>query len=476
MKPEFTRAAPHATPPDATTRATSQGGRAITRMLGAAAFVAAAAVGGQAGAWSLKEAAAPYKGTTISIVGLERPSYEAAKKLTPEFEKETGIKVKWTSFPYENTLKEETLNFVANSEQFDVILSDVVWPVNFAGAKWTVPLDRFMKDPKLADPALDMKDFFPVWLASFTVDGKLYGLPFDSYAGLLYYNKSMLKAAGIDKPPATWDALREDAKKLTDKDKGVYGYALQSARGETQTADAFARFLWPWGGSFLNIADKKVTVNDAGAVKGMEFRQSLLPYMPSGIVADDHSQVVELLNQKKAAMITEWSAFYPTLSTGPLGDDLGIAPEPVGPDRGASAFGGFAYMISSQVSQKKQDAGWLFVQWLTSKEMAKPLIENGAVVARMSADKDPALQAKYPNLKPMVETWEKATIPDWRPQLQCYPRFSDIVSNWGSEIELGQVKIKEGLDKMAGELTSYMNSSNCWANANTPQKFIEMYK
>ncbi|HEU4684499.1 MAG TPA: sugar ABC transporter substrate-binding protein [Nitrospira sp.] len=463
-----------------TTRLPADEGRAskrrLARLLSTAVFGVTCMCASHAFAWSLKEAAAPYKGTTISVVGLDRPSYKAAEKLTPEFEKETGIHVQWTDFPYENTLKEETLNFVANSEQYDVILSDVVWPVNFAGAGWAVPLDHFMKDPKLADPNLDLKDFFPVWLASFTVDKKLYGLPFDSYAGLLYYNKAMFKDAGIENPPKTWDELKADAQKLTNKDKNVYGYALQSARGETQTADAFARFLWPWGGRFLDLEHKKILVNDPKSVAGMEFRQSLLDVMPSGIVSDDHSQVVEMLSQKQVAMITEWSAFYPTLSTGPIAGDLGIAPEPKGPDGAYAAFGGFAYMISSQVAKPKQNAGWLFIQWLTSKEMAMPLIENGAVVARQSADKDPAAQAKFPNLKPMVETWETATVPDWRPQLQCYPRFSDIVSDWGSRIELGQSSIKDGLNSMASDLEKYMQTSGCWSHGNTPQKYISMYK
>ncbi len=445
--------------------------------LGLATALAAFGLSGTAAtAWSLKEAAAPYKGTTINIVGLDRPSYKAAQELTPEFEKETGIKVNWTNFPYENTLKAQTLNFVANSGQFDVILSDVVWPVNFAGAGWAVPIKTFMDDEKLADPALDLKDFFPVWLASFTVGGKLYGLPFDSYVGLLYYNKAMFREAGIDGPPRTWDELKADAETLNDKSGGVYGYALQSARGETQTADAFARFLWPWGGRFLDFDNKKILVNDAQARNGIAFRQSLLPLMPPGIVSDDHSQVVQILSQKKVAMITEWSAFYPTLSTGPVAADLGIAPEPKGPDGAYAAFGGFAYMISSQADRKKQNAGWLFVQWLTSKKMARPLIEKGAVVARQSADKDPAMQAKFPNLKPMVETWETSVVPDWRPQLQCYARFSDIVSEWGSKIELKQVSQQEGLDNMAANLKAYMDQSKCWTKGNEPQNYISMYK
>ena len=432
---------------------------------------------GSARSWDLAQAAAPYKGTSITVVGLDRPSYAAARVLTPEFEKTTGIKVNWTSFPYENTLKEETLNFVSNSQQFDVILADVVWPVTFADSKWVVPLDHFMGDAKLADPDLDLKDFYPVWLASFTVKDKLYGLPFDSYAGLLYYNKAMLKAAGFDQPPATWDDLAKTyGPKLTDKGKGTFAYALQSARGETQTADAFARFLWPWGGRFIDPSGKKVLVNDDGAQQGMAFRHALLPYMPPGIVSDDHTQVVQMLSQGRVAMITEWSAFYTTLSKSPVANDLGIALEPKGPKGDYAAFGGFAYEISSQVPEKHQDAAWLFVQWLTSKAMARPLIEHGAVVARASADEDAQVQAKNPVLKPMVQTWQTATVPDWRPQMQCYPRFSDIVSDWGSRIELGQVADKQGLDSMEKELTSYMQQSRCWNGVNNPESYVAQYK
>jgi len=434
-----------------------------------------AAAAGGARAWDLATAAAPYKGTSITVVGLDRPSYAAARALTPQFEAATGIKVQWTSFPYENTLKEETLNFVSNGQQFDVILSDVVWPVTFAGSKWVLPLDKYMNDTKLADPELDLKDFYPVWLASFTVGGKLYGLPFDSYAGLLYYNKAKLKAAGFDGPPGTWEDLAKVyAPKLTGA--GSFAYALQSARGETQTADGFARFLWPWGGRFIDPASKKVLVNDEAAQQGMAFRQSLLPFMPPGIVSDDHTQVVQMLTQGRVAMITEWSAFYTTLSQSPIANDLGIAPEPKGPKGDYAAFGGFAYMISAQATQAHQDAGWLFTQWLTSKAMARPLIDGGAVVARASADGDLTVQAKHPVLQPMVETWLHATVPDWRPQMQCYPRFSDIVSDWGSRIELEQVAIKPGLDSMEKDLSSYMQQSRCWAGVNDPQTYVAQYK
>ncbi|NNC23366.1 sugar ABC transporter substrate-binding protein [Salinisphaera sp. USBA-960] len=448
------------------------------RVIGGAALAALAGMlfSGSAFAWNLKEAAAPYKGTTITVVGLERPSYEAAQELTSRFEDKTGINVKWVSLPYESALKAETLNFVSHSNQYDVILSDVVWPVTFANAGWVVPMKKFTSNDKLRNPKLDLGDFFPVWAASFTINDKLYGMPFDSYAGLLYYNKKKLKDAGFDGPPKTWSQLAKYAEKLTDKSQKQYGYMLQSANNETQTADAFARFLSPWGGQFLNVDEEKVTVNSPQAVEGLKFRRRLVNMMPSGIVSDDHPQVVQALIQGKAAMITEWSSFYTSLKQSKIGDHLGVAPEPQGPKDSASAFGGFAYMVSSQIPKEKQNASYLFIQWLTSKKMAKPLIEHGAVVARQSANTNPEIQSEYPYLKPMVKTWRHSTVPDWRPQLKCYPKFSNIVSDYGSRMEQKQQPVKKTLDKLADKLSSYMKSADCWQGANTPRKYVSKYK
>ena len=419
-------------------------------------------------AWSLQEAAAPYKGTTIQVVGLERPSYAAAQALTSEFEKETGINVKWVIFPYESTLKAETLNFVSGSNQYDAILTDVVWPGVFGTNKWVVPVKQFMDNPALADPSFDMSDFVPIWLKAFTWGDQLLGLPFDSYSGLLYYNKCLLNDAGFSSPPTTWQELRDTyGPKLTDASKGVYAFALQSARGETQSADAFARFLWPWGGSFLNPTTFEPEVTSADSQAGIEFRHSLLKYMPPGIVSDDHAQVVQLMAQGKAAMITEWSSFYATLAdptSSTITDCLGVTTEPAGPKAKVAAFGGFAYMVSSASPQKRQDAAWLFIQWLTSKQMAKPLVDKGAVVARLSADNDPALQAKYPYLKPMVDTWmNDGTLYYFRPRFPQWPQISEIVSNYGTQIELGQITIQNGLQSIATEMRKVLDQAGYYS-------------
>ena len=71
---------------------------------------------GAAQAWTLEEAAAPYKGTEIKAIFLDRPGYAAAIKLLPEFEKKTGIKVSYETVPYENSREREVLSFTSGEQ------------------------------------------------------------------------------------------------------------------------------------------------------------------------------------------------------------------------------------------------------------------------------------------------------------------------------------------------------------------------
>ena len=406
------------------------------------------------GGWSLKEAAAPYAGTEIKAFFLERPGYVAAQKLIPQFEAETGIKVTWDVTPYENSLEKQTLDFTGGTAQFDVVLIDVVWIGNFAANGWVVPMEKFYNDPKLADPNLNLSGFFPILLDSFgTWDGKVYGLPFDNYAGLMYYNKCMLKEAGFDNPPATWQELYEKYGPALTKD-GKYAYALQSRRGETQSADSFMRMVWPFGGSLLKD-DFSSNLSSPESLAGLKFRQDLMKYMPPDIVSYDHDETVQALAQGNVAMITEWSAFYATLSnpnTSKITDCLGITVEPEGPAGRKPALGGFSLGVNASSSEAKQAAAWLFIQWVTSEAMARQYIEAGGVSGRMAPYKDAELIAKYPYFAPLAESWEKYGNAIFRPRFPEWPAISDVIAQYGTEIMLGSISVEEGVKQIEAQM------------------------
>lgn len=424
----------------------------------AGALVAGTAVE-KAGAWSLDEAAKPYAGTQLNVVFLLRPGYEAAAKMLPEFEKKTGIKVNIIKQPYENALGEQVRDFVAHGD-LDIALIDLVWIGNFADNNWIVPIDKFVNNPKLKDPDLDINDFFPLVLNAFGGwNGKIYGLPFDNYSGLMFYNKCMLKDAGFDRPPETWAELKDVyGPKLTKN--GKYAFALQSKRNETQSADSFARMLWPFGGSFL---DKTFHSNlmSKESQAGLKFRQDLMKYMPPGIVSYDHAEAVNALAQGDVAMITEWSAFYSTLTdpkTSKLGDCLGIAPEPKGPAGRKPALGGFSLAVASQADEKTQDAAWLFIQWVTSKANAKRYLELGGVPARQSVYKLPDVAEKYGFVKALVESWQDG-VPEFRPRFAEWPTITEIIQEWGTKMMLGEVTTEQGAKEIGTRMEKVLKEA-----------------
>ena len=431
--------------------------------LSAGAIVAMTVRGSAQSSWSLEEAAKPYAGVSIKAAYLDRPGYKAAAVLVPEFEKMTGIKVENEVIPYENTREKEVLDFTAKSAEYDVALVDVVWVGEFAANGWLTPLSKFSSDPKLADPALNLKGFFPILLDSFGTWNKvLYGLPFDNYAGLLFYNKCMLQKAGFNRPPKTWDELKDVyAPKLTNAKNGQYAYALQSRRGETQSADSFMRMLWPFGGSLIDAKTFEPNLLSAASQKGLNFRQDLMKYMPPGIVDYDHNEAVNGLAQGKVAMITEWSAFNGTLNdpkSSKIGKCLAVTTEPAGPAGIKGALGGFSYGINSSSSDKEQAAAYLFIQWITSEAKAKDYVRAGGVSARTSAYKDPAIQKAFPFTVPMVKAWNQGN-PVFRPRFPEWPSISEVIALTGTEMMLGKVSVKDGATQINAKVKDILNKA-----------------
>ncbi len=434
----------------------------ISSMALATALLAGTAAS-DAQAWSLEEAAKPYAGTEIEVVFLLRPGYEAAKEMLPEFEEKTGIKINIIDHPYENSLGEQVRDFVAQGD-LDIALIDLVWIGNFAENEWIVPIEKFTSNPDLLDPELDIDDFFPLVLNAFGGwNGTIYGLPFDNYSGLLFYNRCMLEEAGFDGPPATWEELKDTYGPALTKD-GKYAYALQSKRNETQSADSFARMLWPFGGSFLDAEFKSNLLSDESQT-GLKFRQDLMQYMPEGIVSYDHAETVNALAQGDVAMITEWSAFYSTLTspeTSTITDCLEIAPEPTGPAGRKPALGGFSLAVASQADEDEQAAAWLFIQWVTSKANAQKYLELGGVPARQSVYQEPGVAEEYGFVDALVESWQEG-VPEFRPRFAEWPQITEIVQEWGTKIMLGEVTTEEGAEEIGTRMEAVLEESGYYS-------------
>ncbi len=416
--------------------------------------------------WGLAKAAEPYRGVTVTASFLPRPGYEAAINLIPEFEKLTGIKVKWESIYYEQMRNALVLDFTSDTPKFDIVLIDIVWLGEFVSAGWIMPLIPFYRDPALADPNLDLSDFFPILFEPLgTWDQKIYGLPFDNYSGLLYYNRCMLEEAGFDRPPDTWQELKDVYGPALTKNN-QYAFALQSAEGETQSADAFMRFIWPFGGSLLT-ENFEPNLSSPESLAGLKFRQDLMRYMPPEVVNMEHEDVIEALAEGRVAMITEWTGWYKWLTspdTSQISDCLGVTIEPAGPAGRKPALGGFSLGINSRSSPEKQAAAWLFIQWITSKEMAPVYIEAGGVPGRRSAYKDDKLKRQFSYFEPLVLSWDKYGNAIYRPRFQEWPAISRIIAATGTEMMRGNISVEEGARRIDDQVYYILYESDYYGS------------
>ncbi len=72
----------------------------------------------------------------------------------------------------------------------------------------------YINDSKYGMAKEDLNDISKVFRDDNQWDGKYYSLPFNKSTNVLFYNKTLLEKAGL-KVPATWDELKDAAKKLT---------------------------------------------------------------------------------------------------------------------------------------------------------------------------------------------------------------------------------------------------------------------
>ena len=111
----------------------------------------------------------------------------------------------------------------------------------------------------------DLEQFYP---GAKDADGRIYGLPNNSNCLALLCNMDILKAAGVENPPTTWEELREVCEKTTNPDDGVYGLAMCAISNEEGT---FQYIPWMYGAG-SSVAD----VDDKAGVEALTFLSDLV--------------------------------------------------------------------------------------------------------------------------------------------------------------------------------------------------------
>lgn len=89
--------------------------------------------------------------------------------------------------------------------------------------------------------------FVPSTIDALTIDGELYGLPYNSNARVLLYRKDILEKHGLE-VPSTWEELLSVAQAITENEPEMYGLGLTTAAGSPRTFQEFISFFFQVNG------------------------------------------------------------------------------------------------------------------------------------------------------------------------------------------------------------------------------------
>lgn len=297
-------------------------------------------------------------------------------------------------------------SFESRDTDIDVLSADVVWTATFAERNWVKNLShRFFEDYQASA-------FVPEALNSVSYQNEVWGVPWYTDLGILYYRKDFLQQFGFTAPPATWTELAIMAHTIKDANFTKYGYVFQGGNYEGGVANA-CEFIWNAGGQVLlgnfSIDDETaqaplLMINSQEAIQGIEDAQNLVAggVAPSDVFQYKEAEALAAFENGDAIFMRSWPTAYHQIvsqQTPISAADVGVAALPVSKEGNPSysCLGGWNLMVSAFASEEEQEAAWVFIEYLTDEMQQRTLaLQGGNLPALRSLYDDEALIAQVP--------------------------------------------------------------------------------
>lgn len=241
-----------------------------------------------------------------------------------------------------------------------------------------------------------VNDFFPAFLEN-SVDGSgvMWTVPFQRSTPILYYNKDLFRAAGLDpeQPPRNRDELVDYAVALTNDD--TYGLYVPSAGFPYWL---FQSFAIAHGQNVVGQSPTEVFFNTPEVVDALTFFMSLTEehaVMPPGALSFFDAPG-EFFDERAAMIYHTTGSLTNILQNASFEVGVGFLPSgPAGADGGGygAPTGGGNLYIFSNITPEEQQAAWQWVEFITSPEIqADWTVNTGYIAARSSAWETDTLQ------------------------------------------------------------------------------------
>ena len=382
--------------------------------------------------------------TTLTIATVNNGDMIIMQKLSPKFEKDTGIKLNWVVLE-ENVLRQRmTTDIATKGGQFDVMTIGAYETPIWAKQGWLTSLDD------LGD-TYDYKDLIPQVKDGLSLDGHMYAAPFYAESSFTYYRKDLFEKAGITMPEKpTYAQIAEYAGKVTDKKNGIYGICLRGKPGWGENMAFLGTAVNAFGGEWFDMKwQPQLTTQPWKDTIGW-YLDVMKKDGPPGPTANGFNENQALFASGKCGMWIDATSgagrvYDPKQSQ--VADKIAFTAAPV-TDKNPKASGWFwSWNLAIPTSTKHADAAKRFIAWATSKDYVKMVGESeGWVAAPPGTRLSTYASADYQKAAPFAPTVLKAIettdpkhptvnpVPYTGVQFVAIPEFQAIGTNVGQTI------------------------------------------
>nr|WP_246079649.1 ABC transporter substrate-binding protein [Paenibacillus piri] len=332
-------------------------------------------------------------------------------------------------------------------------------------SKTTTQMQKFIDMDKY-----DLSQLEPNIVSYYTHSGKLDSMPFNTSNAILYCNKDLFKAAGLDpeKPPKTFDELQKSADAITKTGKAsganfaIYGWFM-----EQLLANQGAEYVNNSNGRSALATES--TVNGDAGIKTLTWWKNLVDSKAAinlGRKTDDSKKA---FSAGQVGMILESTASLKGLvdsAQGKFEVGTGFLPKPSDGKEGGVIVGGASLWIMNDRPDDEQKAAWDFVKYLASpKVQAYWHINTGYFPITKAAYEDQTVKdnmKKFPQFQTAVDQLHqtKSNSATQGAVIGVFPEARQIVEGAIEEVINNKKSPKEALDGASKEITSKIQQYN----------------
>ena len=362
-----------------------------------------------------------------------------AHYMIDEFNKKYGpeLNAKLVEFPA--SADEQRNQFIqrqqAKSGDCDVFSADVIWTAEFASQKWLYDMTPYMEEKK--------SEYIEAPVETVTYDGKIWGVPETSDAGLLYYNTDK-----VDSIPETWQEVYEQAEQ-----EG--GIVYQGAAYEGLTCD-FLELFFGAGGEVLSEDGTKATINEGGAegpgVKALTFMADGIKNgaAPKAVTTYMEPESLTAFQTGKYAYMRNWPYAYALNQKAKrVKDNFDVGPQPTFEGgEPAGILGGHNSVIS--VYSKNPGAALKLIEHIGSPEIQKAYAAQfslSPVKAAIYDDKE--VQKAIPFATDLRQAITQARA---RPVSPVYPQISQAIYKNVNAALSGQTSPEDAINQAQSDI------------------------